>query len=139
MIWRNSSSRLVTNYGLKELASQVERTDDFSQLENELLPLGLGHESLIMSRAGRTFRTSRTEIQPIVPLSEVFNRLGLYHDILANVPSQAIWERLEAALKSEPREITTLFLLRGCDFPRECRIFNVSVRRMTDESWLKLD
>jgi hypothetical protein len=122
----------------ERIALEVERMADFHKLESDLLPLGWGREPIYLGRRTSGKRVSeKVELTPIASLKEAFARLGLYHDILAGQPEQVVWERLEAAMKKETREIKTIFPLLGCDLPHESGRVGL-IKKLSYEDWLKL-
>jgi hypothetical protein len=133
-------SLLYEAYGLEQfpkhgqridhLRSQLEELPEFSQLERELLDLGLGVET--------NFYGDDFEVMPRVPLGALFDCLGVYHDILRGESCDAVWARIETALQRKPTEVTTLVELIGCDFPGDFEILNSTVLKMSKEKWLEL-
>jgi len=123
----------------ERIAFEVEKLAEFRELESDLQPIGLGREieTMGLSSSGIVKGSRKAVVTPIVSLHEAFARLGLYHDILAGELEQAVWERLEAALREEAREEKTIFPLLGCDLPDRFAAPGL-VRRLSYEDWLKL-
>jgi hypothetical protein len=139
-------SLLYDAYGLEQfpkhgqridhLRWQLEELPEFSQLQRELLELGLGVETVFWG--GKPECGGDLEIKPRVPLGALFDCLGIYHDMLSGESCDAIWARIETALQNKPTELTTLLELIGCDFPEDFSILNSTVLKMSKEKKLEL-
>jgi hypothetical protein len=115
---------------LNHLVSKVEKLAEFSDLERELLEIGLG--------IGTTWSNGQYDVSRIVPLAALFDCLGVYHDILADESCKSVWARVETALQHKQIKAKVLLELRGCDFPDEFRLLGWRVVKMSAEKWLTL-
>src|SRR5208282_4413494 len=114
----------------------VEVLPEFDALECELLPRGLGTKSFGSVKGGVFTKAKDNTWDRIEPLQTVFQRLGLYHDLLGGVEASAIWSRVDAALNNKPIQVTTLLRLLGCDFPHEFDLPGCSVVPISQEQHL---
>ncbi len=136
-IFRNKLVKRISYEALvSKLAARVETLPEFSALQRELLPQGLGTKCIGTIKGGEFIEATEDTLIAIESVQTVFEHLGFYHDLLSGVEAGAIWSRIHAALNDKPIKVTTLLRLLGCDFTHEFGFLGYSVARISQEQLL---
>jgi len=130
--------RLNYKSRLGNLITKIQESEELRHCEKDLLPRGLGVQSEGTISGGVFSTAGRGKWICLVPLHDLLDRLGIYHDVLSASPADAAWSRIDAALHNAPIQVTTLLELLGCDFPQEFQILGCHVVGMSDEKQLAL-
>lgn len=101
---------------IARLSKAITQLTEFKDLERELLPLGLGIQIAGTISGGRFTEELKGEWRATVSLAEMFNRLGIYYDILAHEEPSKAWARIKDAIHKKPITAKYFLGLHGCDF-----------------------
>jgi hypothetical protein len=108
---------LVYKSKLDALRTQVEKLPSLTDLEQELLPQGLGDPRIEITMDSNLRTIWTPKLVPRVPLNVFLWQLGFYHDIFDRKPQEIIWGRIHRMLNETPINIYIWMNLAGCILP----------------------